>query len=141
MADPEDNEFCVLEPRVDYQNAGALAALVMEAADPLALAGFWSAATGWSIGKKVSVPEGDFVGLAPSNGRGLWLEFQPERSPRPVLDRLHVDIAPYSGDSQAAEVERLIGLGARQADIGQGDVPWEVMVDPEGNYYCILTTR
>ncbi|TCO48127.1 VOC family protein [Actinocrispum wychmicini] len=141
MADPEGNEFCVLEPREDYQNSGALAAVVVEAPDPVALAGFWSVATGWSVGKKVIVPEGDFVGLVPSNGRGPWLEFLPEHGPKTVQNRLHLDVAPYPGDSQEAAVDRLMALGSRRADIGQGNVPWEVMVDPADNEYCILTTR
>ena len=52
-----------------------------------------------------------------------------------------IDVAPYAADDQAAEVERLIALGARKIDIGQGDVPWEVMADPEGNEFCVLTPR
>ena len=50
-------------------------------------------------------------------------------------NRWHFDLAPTD---QAAEVARLEGLGARRADIGQGDVPWIVMADPEGNEFCIL---
>jgi len=38
-------------------------------------------------------------------------------------------------------VERLTGLGARHLDIGQGDVPWVVLRDPEGNEVCVLTPR
>jgi hypothetical protein len=50
----------------------------------------------------------------------------------------HIDLAP---DDQAAEVARLEALGARQADVGQGDVSWRVMADPEGNEFCVLTAR
>ncbi len=42
---------------------------------------------------------------------------------------------------QAETVERLLGLGARQVDIGQGDVPWVVMGDPEGNPFCVMEHR
>jgi hypothetical protein len=52
-------------------------------------------------------------------------------------NRLHIDVSPV-GSSSADEVERLIGLGATRADIGQGDVPWTVMRDPEGNEFCVL---
>jgi hypothetical protein len=38
---------------------------------------------------------------------------------------------------QAAEVERLTALGARRIDIGQGDVSWVVLADPEGNEFCV----
>ncbi len=42
---------------------------------------------------------------------------------------------------QQAEVERLIALGAKRIDIGQGEVSWEVMADPDGNEFCVLTPR
>jgi hypothetical protein len=53
-----------------------------------------------------------------------------------VKNRLHLDLRPVDS-SHADEVERLIGLGARRADIGQGDVPWVVLTDPEGNEFCV----
>ncbi len=53
--------------------------------------------------------------------------------------RLHLDLAP--GDDQQATVERLLALGARRLDIGQGDVPWVVMADPEGNPFCVVEER
>jgi hypothetical protein len=50
-----------------------------------------------------------------------------------VKNRLHIDLAPFAADDQAAEVRRLEGLGARQVDIGQHDrVSWVVLADPEG---------
>ncbi|MBG6058189.1 hypothetical protein RCH16_001575 [Cryobacterium sp. MP_M5] len=55
-----------------------------------------------------------------------------------VKNRLHLDFVP---DDQAAEVQRLIGLGATRADIGQHDVPWVVLADPEGNEFCVLAAR
>jgi hypothetical protein len=137
MADPAGNEFCVLEPRDGYRQAGALAAVVIEAADPAALARFWADASGQQVGKD----EGDFVGLRTVDGRGPWLEFLPEHKPKTGQNRLHLDVAPRLGDDQAAEVTRLRGLDARSIDIGQGDVPWEVMADPEGNEFCVLTPR
>jgi hypothetical protein len=54
-----------------------------------------------------------------------------------VKNRLHLDVRPIDG-SHDAEVERLIGLGARRADVGQGRVPWVVVADPEGNEFCVL---
>jgi predicted enzyme related to lactoylglutathione lyase len=137
LADPEGNEFCVLEPRNVYRNAGALAAIVAEAKDPVALGGFWAEAAGWQMDVKTD----GCVGLSAPNGRGPWLEFLPENSPKAVKNRLHLDVAPCEGDSQAAEVARLTGLGARLIDIGQANVPWEVMADPEGNEFCVLTPR
>jgi hypothetical protein len=53
-------------------------------------------------------------------------------------NRFHLDLAPYLGDDQAAEVARLRALGATGADVGQGDVPRTVLADPEGNEFCVL---
>lgn len=50
-------------------------------------------------------------------------------------NRLHLDLRP---DDRDAEVARLEGLGARRVDIGQGDVTWVVLADPEGNEFCVL---
>jgi hypothetical protein len=45
---------------------------------------------------------------------------------------------PVDGD-QHAEVERLLSLGATRVDIGQGDVSWVVLADPDGHEFCVLT--
>ena len=53
-----------------------------------------------------------------------------------MKNRLHIELDP---DDQAAEVDRLLALGARRADVGQGDdVSWVVLADPEGNEFCVL---
>jgi predicted enzyme related to lactoylglutathione lyase len=135
MADPEGNEFCVLEPRVVYQDAGPIAAIVVQSVDAEALSRFWRDATGWNLTAK---PHGEFALRAP-NGRGPWLEFLTGHPPKSVKDRLHLDVRPLAGEDQEAEVARLRRSGARSIDIGQGDVPWEVMADPEGNEVCVLT--
>jgi hypothetical protein len=55
-----------------------------------------------------------------------------------VKDRLHLDLRPEDRD---AEVERLLTLGVARARIGQGDQPWVVLADPEGNEFCVLSSR
>jgi hypothetical protein len=57
---------------------------------------------------------------------------------RTVKNRLHLDFRP---DDQDAEVSRLLALGARPADIGQGEQSWVVLRDPEGNEFCVLGAR
>jgi hypothetical protein len=54
-----------------------------------------------------------------------------------VKNRLHIDVNPIDS-TRPEEVERLLALGATRADIGQGDVPWTVLHDPEGNEFCVL---
>jgi len=62
----------------------------------------------------------------------LFLRVPEEPSAK---NRLHFDLRPKD---QAAEVARLEQLGARRADVGQGDVGWVVMTDPDGNYFDVL---
>ena len=52
--------------------------------------------------------------------------------------RLHFDLRP---DDQDAEVARLMALGATPADIGQGEQTWIVLADPEGNEFCVLSSK
>ncbi len=59
-----------------------------------------------------------------------------------VQNRLHLDLAPHTSDDRDAEIERVLGLGATRVDVGQGaDVSWDVFADPEGNEFCILSSR
>ncbi len=58
-----------------------------------------------------------------------------------VKNRIHLDVAPYSADDQATEVARLLQSGATPEDVGQGDVHWTVLADPEGNEFCVLMPR
>lgn len=62
-------------------------------------------------------------------------------NPKLGKNRLHLDVAPPAGGDQHAEVERLILLGARRIDIGEGAVDWAVMADPDDNEFCVLTPR
>ncbi len=65
--------------------------------------------------------------------------FVPVPEAKRVKNRLHIDLAP---DDRDAEVERIVGLGARRADVGQSDdVTWLVLADPEGNEFCVIRTR
>ena len=58
--------------------------------------------------------------------------------PKKAKSRLHLDFVP---EDQDAEVARLVALGAQRVDIGQGDQPWVVLADPEGNEFCLLGRR
>ncbi|MEW2051737.1 VOC family protein [Streptomyces sp. NPDC005476] len=68
---------------------------------------------------------------------GLRLRFVPTTKPKAAQkNRLHLDLA--GGPDWQGEVARLLALGATRVDIGQGDVPWDVLADPEGNEFCVL---
>ena len=107
------------------------------ATDPVPLAEFWSAASGWPV-VRTGV---EFASLRAPDGRGPWLEFIRSVHPHKVKNRIHLDVAPYPDGTIAAEAARLTAQGAHPADIGQGDVPWKCMADPEDNEFCILTPR
>ena len=134
LADPEGNVFCVLEPRQIYRDTGPIAAVVVGCADPRAMARFWGEAAGWTRHEVAD----DHALLRSVQSAGPYLEFR--RTPRlnDLRSRVHLDLLPDPVDRQAAEVARLQALGATPADVGQGDVPWQVLADPEGNEFCVL---
>ena len=137
LADPEGNVFCVLEPREIYRDTGPIAAVVVDCADPRAMARFWDEAMDWTRHEVTD----DHARLRSAKGVGPYLEFLRTPGAKTVSNRVHLDVAPYPGDDQEAEVARLKALGATDADVGQGDVPWKVLADPEGNEFCVLALR
>jgi predicted enzyme related to lactoylglutathione lyase len=138
LADPEGNEFCVLEPREQHARAGPVAAVVVDTPDPRRLAGFWAAASGWDV---MAAEEG-YATLAAPGRAGPRLDLIRVEDPKVVKNRWHLDVAPAAGDDQAAEVDRLKALGATDADVGQGpDRTWVVLADPDGNEFCVLSPR
>ena len=138
LGDPEGNELCVVLRGEFLATTGLIGAIVFEPADHPVVGRFWSEATGWPI---VYDRDGDIAIRDPS-GRGPFITFGPPvEATKRAKNRLHLDIAPPADGDQDAEVERLIGLGARRIDVGQGDVPWVVMADPQGNEFCVLTPR
>jgi hypothetical protein len=108
--------------------------VVVDSHEPRVLGLWWRAALGWVV---VGESE-DEVEIAPSVGAHPTLLFGAVPEHKTVKNRLHLDFVP---DEQAAEVDRLIALGAVRADIGQDDVPWVVLADPEGNEFCVLAAR
>ncbi len=111
--------------------------LVLDCADPERLAAFWGAVLGWEVlGREagdveIGPPEGAY-------GPQPTIVFSAGGGPRPGKLPLHFDVNATDRD-QAAELERLLALGARPADVGQtGDESWHVLQDPEGNEFCLL---
>ena len=73
-------------------------------------------------------------------GPGLVFVTVPEG--KTVKNRLHIDLAPHTSQDRDAEISRLEGLGARRVDVGQADdASWTVLLDPEGNEFCVLSSR
>ncbi len=135
LADPEGNVFCVLEPREIYRDTGPIAAVIVDCADPRAMARFWGDATDWTLHEETD----DHAVLRSAAGVGPYLEFLRTTGVRTWWNRVHLDLAPYPGDDQGAEVARLGALGATDIDVGQGEVSWRCLADPEGNEFCVLS--
>ncbi len=134
LADPEGNEFCVLEPRETYRDTGPIAAVVVDCVDPRGMGRFWGEAMDWTL---LEVTDDQAV-LRSAKGVGPYLEFLRSPVVKAVPDRIHLDLLPYPGGDQAGEVARLRALGATDLDVGQGDVSWTCLADPEGHEFCVL---
>jgi hypothetical protein len=119
--------------------------LVIDCADPIGLARFWCAVLDYEVQEEgdgvvmigsPAVPEGkNRPGPVPP-----LLTFVRVPEGKTVKNRLHLDVNPTDGERDE-EVRRLLGLGARQADVGQGEETWVVLADPEGNEFCVLGDR
>jgi Glyoxalase-like domain len=137
LADPEGNEFCVLEPRGVYRDTGPVAAVVVDCAEPAVVAGFWRLAAGWTPAS--STTHG--MSFRSPEGVGPYLELLPTAEPKVVKNRIHLDVAPYPDEELSAAVSVLLKQGAVPEDVGQGDVPWSVLADPQGTEFCVVSPR
>jgi catechol 2,3-dioxygenase-like lactoylglutathione lyase family enzyme len=114
-----------------------LAQITIDVSDIETQAEFWSAALGLTVdlgddGSAKLYPPED----APAEAVTVWL--QPVSEPKQDKLRLHLDLRPEGGDVDG-EVDRLLGLGATRADVGQtGEETFTVLADPEGNEFCVL---
>ncbi len=109
--------------------------IVVDSRDHHTLARWWAQVLDW----QVVYEDEDEVGLAREEDAEPSLVFVPVPEEKTVKNRLHIDLAP---NDQDAEVQRLISLGARRADVGQpADATWVVLGDPEGNEFCVLSAR
>lgn len=117
-----------------------LTELVLNCQDPEKLARFWCEVLGYvELGRDDTAiaigPEAGFGGPVPI----IVFSRVAEKKTSPL--RLHFDVSPVDRD-QDAELERLLALGARPADVGQtGEESWHVLADPEGNEFCLLQLR
>jgi hypothetical protein len=117
--------------------------LVLDAADPGRLAAFWSEVLGYvELGQE----DDGSIEIGPAGvgfgGPQPTLVISPSGDPRSGRKLpLHIDVNATDRD-QEAELERLLALGARPADVGQtGAESWHVLADPEGNEFCLLRTQ
>jgi catechol 2,3-dioxygenase-like lactoylglutathione lyase family enzyme len=108
--------------------------VVVATGNPEALGRWWQEALGWVVVNDDPV----VFEIQPEPDRLPGILFLASQDAKQGHNRLHIDLRP---DDQAAEVERLIALGATRVDVGQGQVPWVVLADPDGNEFCVLGAR
>ena len=122
---------------------------VIQATHPRDLAALWDRALGW----EEVYADDDEVVIVPPWARELTETLPFHRVPPGLVfvrvahvkegrNRLHLDFAPHTTDDRDAEIARLLELGATTVDVGQGsDVSWTVLADPDGNEFCVLSSR
>ena len=115
--------------------ASGFTELCVDCSDPQGLASFWRDVLEWDLKE-----EDDYWYVQHPKGWIPLILFVKVPEGKSVKNRLHIDVSPRDRE-QDEEVERIIGLGARRIDIGQGDVSWVVLADPEGNEFCVLRER
>ena len=113
--------------------ASAVDALTFDCADHRRVADFWAAVLGY----RVADADDEGTLIEDPAGRGWPLLFQVVPEGKAVKNRLHLDLR--SSASMAAEVERVKALGATELRYVEGGGSfWTVMLDPEGNEFCVL---
>ncbi len=108
--------------------------VVVDCSDARALGRWWAGVLGWAV---VNDGPEEFEIRAEAD-RLPGLLFVPVEDPKVIKNRLHLDFRPAD---QAAEVARFLAAGATRVNVGQGEVSWVVLADPEGNEFCVLGSR
>jgi predicted enzyme related to lactoylglutathione lyase len=136
LADPEGNEFCVIEPGNKFlADCGFIGALASDGSQEVGY--FWSKALDWPL---VWDQDQETAIRSPHGGPKIsW--GGPPVAPKLGRNRLHFDLAPPAGGDQQAEVDRLVSLGATRLDSGEDEAGWVPMADPDGNEFCVTTPR
>ena len=124
--------------------ASRIVSIPIDCTDAELLANFWAAVLGWQIagrGWQQTEHGTDGVSIAPNGGGQFEIDFRwVPGGPKQSKNRLHLDITPADRD-QDSELNRLLALGATPTEVGQGQVGWHVLADPEGNEFCLCRDR
>ena len=136
LADPEGNELCVIAPDNAFlAGCGRLGSITCDGSPEVGY--FWSAVLGWPL----VWDQDEETAIRAPDGTGPFITWGPPVPPKTAKNRLHLDIGPTAPADQSAEVDRLVSLGATRSVIGHGDVEGIVLVDPDGNEFCVVSPR
>ena len=117
--------------------ASVLTEIVIDCRAPRLVADFWAAVLGWTV---VDDERGFCWASSTGDLAPPILVFVPVPETKSTKNRVHLDVNP-TGVDQDEELDRLLALGATPVDVGQSNVPWVVLADPEGNEFCLLARR
>jgi predicted enzyme related to lactoylglutathione lyase len=108
--------------------------VTVDCADAHRLASFWAGALGGDVGEDDNPGDEEALVTAP----GIGLLFIAVAEPKAVKNRVHLDLQPQDR-SRDEEVQRLLDLGATLADDRRNPdgTGWAVLLDPEGNEFCV----
>ncbi|MFB7589999.1 VOC family protein [Streptomyces sp. NPDC056169] len=136
LADPEGNEFCVIEPGNTFlADCGFIGALSCDGTQEVGY--FWSKALDWPL---VWDQDQETAIRSPHGGpKVTW--GGPPLNPRHGRTRLRFDLAPPAHGDLRAEVDRLVSLGATRIDTDGNDTGGVALADPDGNEFRVLTPR
>jgi catechol 2,3-dioxygenase-like lactoylglutathione lyase family enzyme len=136
LADPEGNEFCVIEPGNTFlAGCGFMGAVNCEGTQDVGY--FWSEALGWPL---VWDRDQETAIQSPRGGpKVTWSG--PPVAPKTGRNRLHFDVAAVGSADPEAEIARLISLGASRLETDRAGVGRVLIADPDGNEFCVLTTQ
>jgi hypothetical protein len=124
--------------------------VVVDCQDMAKQAAWWAEALDWKViyeapDEHIIVPswvDEEVMKETPWERIGPGMVFVPVPEGKVVKNRLHLDLAPHTSQDREAEIARLESLGARRVNVGQPDGPsWTVLADPEGNEFCVLSSR
>lgn len=113
--------------------------MVLGVSDVPRAATFWMAALDYVPREEMA---DDWVMLVPREGAGVQLSLGYSETPAEEHPRIHLDLYAEDAAAQAAEIERLVSLGARRVDwdLYPDDADFVVLADPDGNRFCVIDT-
>src|ERR1700710_2821428 len=127
LADPEGNEFCVIEPGNAFlADCGFIGALASDGSQEVGY--FWSAALAWPL---VWDQDEETAIRSPAGGPKItW--GGPPLPPKDGRNRLRFDLLPSRGHDPRSELDRLTSLGAKTLD-DTADDGRVLLLDPDDN--------
>jgi hypothetical protein len=134
LNDPDGVPLCVFAPHPAAPDALGPFELVVDARDPSAIAEWWAARTGGTVGRREGTTFAWVEGAA-GFPYMFWV-FTEVPEPKTVKNRVHWDVTLVD-----ASVDDLLASGATLVRARDEKIAWTVLADPEGNEFCVFDPR